>query len=96
MQIASRKHDLMAIQVYDQLSTALQPVGLMKVWDPETGGEQWIDSSSKRVQVQYATGGKGYGEDDNLPPRQAGWTGVSVSTESDYVKSLLQLLQQRR
>ncbi|QRX62794.1 DUF58 domain-containing protein [Dysgonomonadaceae bacterium zrk40] len=96
MQIASRKHDLMAIQVYDQLSTALQPVGLMKVWDPETGGEQWIDSSSKRVQVQYRSWWNRLQEKMITATRQSGVDSVSVSTESDYVKSLLQLLQQRR
>lgn len=96
MQIASRKHDLMAIQVYDQLSTALQPVGLMKVWDPETGGEQWIDSSSKRVQVQYRSWWNSLQEKMITATRQSGVDSVSVSTESDYVKSLLQLLQQRR
>lgn len=96
MQIASRKHDLMAIQVYDQLSTALQPVGLMKVWDPETGGEQWIDSSSKRVQVQYRGWWNSLQEKMITATRQSGVDSVSVSTESDYVKSLLQLLQQRR
>lgn len=96
MQIASRKHDLMAIQVYDQLSTALQPVGLMKVWDPETGSEQWIDSSSKRVQAQYRNWWNQLQEKMKTATRQSGVDSVSVSTESDYVKSLLQLLQQRR
>jgi len=96
MQIASRKHDLMAIQVYDQLSTALQPVGLMKVWDPETAGEQWIDSSSKRVQAQYRSWWNSLQEKMITATRQSGVDSVSVSTESDYVKSLLQLLQQRR
>ena len=96
MQIASRKHDLMAIQVYDQLSTALQPVGLMKVWDPETGSEQWIDSSSKRVQEQYSSWWNRLQEKMITATRQSGVDSVSVSTESDYVKSLLQLFQQRR
>ena len=47
LQIANRKHDVVAIQVYDQLSTGLIPVGLMKVRDPETGEERWINTSSK-------------------------------------------------
>lgn len=96
MQIASRKHDLVAIQVYDQLSMALQPVGLMKVWDPETGGEQWIDSSSKRVQEQYRSWWNRLQDKMITATRQSGVDSVSVSTESDYVKSLLQLFQQRR
>jgi uncharacterized protein (DUF58 family) len=96
MQIANRKHDLVAIQVYDRLSTALQPVGLMKVLDPETGREQWINSSSKRVQEQYRDWWCGLQEKMTLSFRQSGVDSVSISTESDYVKSLLQLFQQRR
>ncbi len=96
MQIASRKHDLVAIQAYDQLSTALQPVGLMKVRDPETGGERWIDSSSKQVQQQYRNWWIALQEKMITATRLSGVDSVSISTNSDYVKSLLQLFQQRR
>ena len=96
MQIAARKHDLVGIQVYDRLSTALQPVGLMKVLDPETGTEEWIDTSSKRVREQYRNWWASMQEKMVVATRQSGVDAVSVSTESDYVKSLLQLFQQRR
>ena len=45
--IANRKHDVIAIQVYDHRETELPNVGLMKIKDAETGKERWIDSSSK-------------------------------------------------
>ena len=44
--IANRKHDIVAIQVYDRRLSELPDVGLMKVRDAETGHEQWIDTSS--------------------------------------------------
>ena len=44
--IANRKHDIVAIQVYDRRMAELPDVGLMKVRDAETGHEQWIDTSS--------------------------------------------------
>ena len=44
--VANRKHDMVAIQVYDRRETELPAVGLMKIKDAETGKEQWIDSSS--------------------------------------------------
>ena len=47
--IANRKHDVVAIQVYDRRETELPAVGLMKIKDAETGQERWIDSSSARV-----------------------------------------------
>ena len=47
--IANRKHDVVAIQVYDRRETELPAVGLIKIKDAETGQERWIDSSSARV-----------------------------------------------
>ena len=53
--IANRKHDVVAIQVYDHRETELPNVGLMKIKDAETGKERWIDSSSKQVRALYKT-----------------------------------------
>ena len=47
--IANRKHDIVAIQVYDRRMAELPDVGLMKVRDAETGHEQWIDTSSRAL-----------------------------------------------
>lgn len=47
--IANRKHDVVAVQVYDRRVEELPSVGLINVKDAETGHEQWIDSSSKAV-----------------------------------------------
>jgi uncharacterized protein (DUF58 family) len=96
LRIAARKHDMAAIQVYDKLSTELQPVGLMKVRDPETGGERWINTSSKKVRDRYRSWWNDLQLSMNNIFRQSGVDSVSVSTESDYVKLLLQLFKQRK
>lgn len=96
LQIANNKHDMVAIQVYDSLSTKLQPVGLMKVNDPETGEVRWIDTSSKSVQNAYMLWWNKMQSNKELAFRQSGVDSVSVSTETDYVKSLLKLFKQRR
>lgn len=96
MRIAGRKHDLAAIQVYDKLSTDLVPVGLMKVRDPETGEERWINTSSKKVRDRYRAWWLDRQTTMNNAFRQSGVDSVSISTESDYVKSLLQLFKQRK
>ena len=96
MQIGNRKHDIAAIQVYDKMSTDLKPVGLMKVRDPETGAENWIDTSSKRIRNEYRTWWNNRQTEMNNLFKQSGVDNVSVSTEDDYVRALLQLFQQRR
>ncbi len=96
LQIANNKHDVVAIQVFDELSTKLVPVGLMKIRDPETGSERWIDTSSKRVRNQYDLWWRKLQSNKDIAFRQSGVDSVSISTEGDYVKSLLQLFQKRR
>ncbi|MDO5523117.1 MAG: DUF58 domain-containing protein [Bacteroidia bacterium] len=96
LRIANRKHDIVAIQVYDKLSTRLPSLGLMKVKDPESGGEMWIDTSSKRVRNNYAIWWKERQAEMLQTFKQSSVDNVSVSTEDDYAKSLLQLFRKRR
>ena len=52
--IGNRKHDIVAIQVYDRRAKELPDVGLMKVVDSETGFEQYIDTGSKKLRMAYS------------------------------------------
>ena len=93
--IANKKHDVIAIQVYDQRAKELPNVGLLRVVDGETGQEMYVDTSDKRVRrahtaywierqnVLQDTFAKG--KVDN----------ISVATHEDYVKKLMMLFSQR-
>ena len=96
LRIANRKHDVVAIQVYDKMSTRLLPVGLMKVHDPETEEDVWIDTSSKPVRDRYHEWWVKRQTEMENAFRQSKVDSVSVSTDDDFVKSLLQLFQQRK
>lgn len=93
--IASRKHDLIALQVYDALEAELPSVGLIKMSDAETGEERWIDSSDARLRMAY----KNNWNDSQLRLQQLFQKNrvdtVSVSTSEDYVKSLMRLFKLR-
>ena len=93
--VANRKHDMVAIQVYDQRETELPPVGLMKIKDAETGREQWIDSSSVRVREAYRDWWlkRQAQMDDTF--KKCHVDSVSIRTEDDYVKSLMTLFDKR-
>jgi len=67
----------------------------MKVKDPETEEETWIDTSSQKVRSEYSTWWNKRQEEMHDAFRQSGVDYISVSTDDDYVKSLLQLFQQR-
>ena len=93
--IANRKHDIVAIQVYDRRETELPAVGLMKVRDAETGQERWIDSSSKRVREAYRTWWDKRQAEMNAAFQKSRIDAVYIRTEDDYVKALLALFDKR-
>ena len=93
--IANRKHDIVAIQVYDRRETELPSVGLMKVRDAETGAERWVDSSSKRVREAYRTWWDKRQAEMNAAFQKSRIDAVSIRTEDDYVKALLALFDKR-
>lgn len=53
MKIAARRHDLIAMQIFDKAEAELPKLGLLQIKDPESGKVKWIDSSSSRVRNQY-------------------------------------------
>ena len=93
--IANRKHDVVAIQVYDERETELPAVGLMKIKDAETGKERWIDSSSVRVRAAYKDwwNRRQAVMDDTF--KKCRVDSVSIRTEDDYVKALIALFDKR-
>ena len=93
--IANRKHDIVAIQVYDRRITDLPNVGLMKVRDAETGHEQWIDTSSRalrRAHNEWWLQSQGM---LNETFTKSNVDSVSIRTDQDYVKALLNLFAKR-
>ncbi|MDR3267181.1 MAG: DUF58 domain-containing protein [Tannerella sp.] len=93
--IANRKHDVVAIQVYDRRETELPLVGLIKMLDAETGIERWIDSSSKSVRNMFREWWNNRQNDMIQLFKKCRVDYVSVLTEDDYVKSLLALFHKR-
>ncbi len=93
--VANRKHDMVAIQVYDRRETELPAVGLMKIEDAETGKERWIDSSSARVRAAYKEWWEKRQAKMSDTFKKCRVDSVSVRTEDDYVKALIALFDKR-
>ena len=93
--IANRKHDIVAIQVYDRRLAELPDVGLMKVRDAETGHEQWIDTSSAKLRNAHHAWWKERQVRLAETFTKSNVDFVSVRTDQDYVKSLLNLFAKR-
>lgn len=95
LKIAAGRHDLSVINIYDKRERELPDIGMLRVSDAETGGEMWIDTSSRRVREEYAK----WSEDVNTAVRQTlrkyKVDSADISTDSDYVKGLITLFKSR-
>lgn len=95
LSIASNRHDIIGIQIYDKRDATLPDVGLMRVQDLETGADRWIDTSSKSTRQRY---NKWWYErqqkmTDTLTRSRVDYT--SITTDEDYVKALMALFRRR-
>ena len=95
MTIANRKHDLVAIQVYDRRLAELPEIGLVKFRDAETGEEMYIDTSSSKVQEAQRQWWNEQCKKRDDVLKKSRVDSVSISTEQDYVKALLNLFAKR-
>ena len=93
--IANRKHDVVAIQVYDRRIEDLPNVGLMKVRDAETGHMQYIDTSSSVFRRVHHDWWIKKQTQLNEIFTKSNVDSVSIRTDQDYVKSLLNLFAKR-
>ena len=89
--IASRKHDLSAIQIYDRRDAEMPNVGLLKVRDPETGARVWTDTSLASVRNAYGEAWRQQQEALENVYTKTGIHHISLRTDDDYVKKLMQL-----
>ena len=96
MSIASRKHDLTAIQVFDKREATLPNVGLMKVQDAETGAVKWVNTSAASVRNAYKKWWYERQQTMNNTLLRCNVDIASVATDEDYVKSLMALFGKRR
>jgi uncharacterized protein (DUF58 family) len=93
--IANRKHDVVAIQVYDRRETEMPNAGLMKIRDAETGVESWVDTSSQTVRNDYRQWWERRQTEMEKTFKKSRVDAVSIRTDEDYVKALLTLFHQR-
>lgn len=95
LSIANKKHDMVAIQIYDRRMVDIPNVGLMKLVDAETGHEEYLDTSSKKVREAYHNWWKEEQEKLYNILQRCEIDYTSISTGEDYVKALMALFNKR-
>ncbi|MBP3774251.1 MAG: DUF58 domain-containing protein [Bacteroidaceae bacterium] len=95
LDIMGRKHDVAAIQVYDRFMTALPDIGIMRLKDAETGHEQYIDTSDKRIREIHRRNWISNQQRLNERMLRSNIDLISVRTDENYVRALINMFAKR-
>jgi uncharacterized protein (DUF58 family) len=95
LKIARRKHDLVAIRLYDEREMEIPSVGLIHIQDSETGKTVWVDSNNPEFRKYFKT--EALKREDLLINtfRKNGVDHTSIATHQNYVKPLIDLFKRR-
>ena len=95
LRIASNKHDVVALKIYDPAEMSIPGIGLIKISDAESGIEKWIDTSSSFTRMEYESWWNNHIELIKNIFKKCGVDSSMISTGEDYVKPLIKLFKTR-
>ena len=95
LKIASKRHDVTGIRVFDQREESIPNIGIVNMIDAETGETLLVDTTSKKVRMDYE---KYYRENVNYFKdifSKCGSGTVSTRVDESYVTKLLGYFKSR-
>lgn len=93
LKVAVNRHDISVINIFDERERTLPDVGMIAVRDNETGESIYADTSRKSVREEYAEWAEKVYNASLAMLRKYKVDTVSISTDDDYVKSLIMLFK---
>ncbi|WP_316789946.1 DUF58 domain-containing protein [Pedobacter frigoris] len=95
LKIANRKHDLVALRIFDIHEEEFPNLGLIPVQDEETGQIEWINTADEKIRHAFKTAAlERNGRLDNLF-KKSGVDFTKIGTHQSYVKPLMTLFKKR-
>ncbi|MFC1733146.1 DUF58 domain-containing protein [candidate division KSB1 bacterium] len=95
LKIANKKHDVVAVRIYDQREISIPNIGMVKVRNAETNSVRWLDTSNKTLRENY---NKWWFEKEKYLNDlfiRSGVDSVHINTMQDYIKPLMSLFKKR-
>jgi uncharacterized protein (DUF58 family) len=94
--IANRKHDMVALRVYDPAERELPKIGIVQLFDAEKGIKKWVNTNLSSVREKFNKRYKQFEEKLVDSFRKSGVDYASLSTHGKYLRELNALFMQRR
>jgi len=95
LKIVGKKHDLIGVVLSDRREKEIPRMGLVKLFDAETGQQRWLDTSSKEVHELIKKLNKDYETKRKNLFLSSRLDSIEIDTGEDYVKPLVQFFKMR-
>ncbi|MCX6182453.1 MAG: DUF58 domain-containing protein [Bacteroidetes bacterium] len=95
VKIANKKHDIIGMRIFDQKEKELPSVGLVKLFDNESGKEIWINTSSSKTKDAHKKWWLKHEAELNAIFTKSGIDYVSLDIDKPYVRPLMGLFKKR-
>lgn len=95
LRIAGNKHDVVALRIFDQRETDLPDIGLVKIYDKETGLKKWIDTSDTSLRMNYRKWWIEHEKAVQSAFTRSGVDSAAIAADQDYVRPIMNLFKQR-
>jgi uncharacterized protein (DUF58 family) len=95
LKVTRRKHDIVALHVHDKAEQELPDMGIVQLYNAETGATTWVNTNSKSAKERHK---EQYLERERFLTKELKKAGIdlaSISTEEDFIKPLVKLFQTR-
>ncbi|MBR99826.1 MAG: DUF58 domain-containing protein [Candidatus Marinimicrobia bacterium] len=95
LKIANRKHDLIGIKVSDIAESYIPNLGLLKIHDPESNQEFWVDTSSKSDRLNFSNNQLDTSNNFKKECDKIKFDLIQIDTNEDYVDPLMSFFKGR-
>ena len=95
LKLVNKKHDLIGIRISDPAEQSIPNIGLFKGYDPESGDEFWIDTSSNKERKLLRRSISEKWDDFDKKCKKNKFSLLTVSTSEDYVEPIMNFFHRR-
>ncbi len=95
LQVANKKHDIIAISIMDPREVALPNVGMIELEDAETGEAVLVDTGSEMIRTGFYNQSLQQHESLNNLFRSIGVDHINILTDRSYIKPITKFFKMR-
>jgi uncharacterized protein (DUF58 family) len=96
LSISRRKHDMIALRLVDPAEYDLPDLGMIELFNAETGQKTWVNSSSESTRQAYRSNYAAFESQVTANFSRHSIAHATLDTISDYIPTLVQLFQSRK